>query len=159
MCLLKGKERSQKENKYIQYFTISDTDWIWETKKKKRLKSIDDYNKEKIIKSPCSSFHFPAIAWGLISHNFRNLKLWLWGCACLPLSLSAHLLEGQNVSVGVLRGGAQNRDTSRGLWLLLTPDIHLQTLWTHGSWTWVWVYFLCPLMSTFKEVPGIFWFS
>lgn len=159
MCLLKGKERSQKENKYIQYFTISDTDWIWETKKKKRLKSIDDYNKEKIIKSPCSSFHFPAIAWGLISHNFRNLKLWLWGCACLPLSLSAHLLERQNVSVGVLRGGAQNRDTSRGLWLLLTPDIHLQMLWTHGSWTWVWVYFLCPLMSTFKEVPGIFWFS
>lgn len=133
MCLLKGKERSQKENKYIQYFTISDTDWIWETKKKKRLKSIDDYNKEKIIKSPCSSFHFPAIAWGLISHNFRNLKLWLWGCACLPLSLSAHLLERQNVSVGVLRGGAQNRDTSRGLWLLLTPDIHLQMLWTHGS--------------------------
>lgn len=125
MCLLNGKERSQKENKYIQYFIISDTDWIWETKKK-RLKSIDDYNKEKIIKSPCSSFHFPAIAWGLISHNFRNLKLWLWGCACLPLSLPARLLAGQNVSVGVLRGGAQNRDMPWRLWLLFIPNIHLQ---------------------------------
>lgn len=94
--------------------------------KKKRLKSIDDYNKEKIIKSPCSSFNFPAIAWGLISHNFRNLKLWLWGCACLPLSLSARLLAGQNVSVGVLRGGAQNRDMPWRLWLLFIPNIHLQ---------------------------------